>query len=382
MAEATTLFIVMGLASLLMLGVLGSLMRSGIPGVKACIQAACATALGIALTTAQPVLPPILGVFVANMAMGLGMVLYLVAVRQFFGQRLPVAVMAVVLGVEFAGLVLVWYAWRETSTHLVFVSAIYALLAAAIGITVLRNRPYHRPAYPYTLTVGVAMFVAVGYAVRGMVYLLRNDSAAAPVQYSPMQIVFLGVGLMALPGLTLAMIMMIHDRMLEERESEPDTDHLTGLLSTNAWWLLAEKIVARALSTDKQLSLLMLDIDRLQKINDAYGHQLGDAVLQHFGTLADDVLPGEEIVGRIGGEEFAVLFPDTRIDAALFASEKLRQVLRGSACSQGGWSINYTFSGGLVQWNGEESAQALAQRAGEALNAAKDGGRDRIVAHR
>ncbi|OWT80018.1 MULTISPECIES: diguanylate cyclase [unclassified Achromobacter] len=382
MIGVTTLFIVMGLASLLMLGVLGSLTRSGIPGVKACIQASFTTALGILLIAAQPVLPPVIGVIVANMLMGLGMVMYLVAVRQFFGQRLPVASAAALLSLELIGLVVLWYVWRDFTSRVVLVSVIYSILAAAVGITVLRNRPYHRPGYPYMFTVGVSMFVAMGYAVRAVVYLLRVDSVDSLAQSSPVQVAFLVVGIMALPGLTLAMILMIHDSMLSERETEVNTDYLTGVLSRKAWWLLAEKIVARAARNDQRLSLLMLDIDRFKQINDTYGHLMGDGVLQHFGATAVEVLPDEDIVGRIGGEEFAVLFPDTRIDAALFASERLLHVVRGRPCNYGNWSIGYTFSAGLVEWDGEESAQAMAQRADQALYAAKDGGRDCIVASR
>ncbi|MFC4274217.1 GGDEF domain-containing protein [Achromobacter aloeverae] len=382
MVGVTTLFIVMGAASLLMLGVLGSLARSGIPGVHACILAAFTTATGILLIAAQPLLPPIVGVIIANMLMGVGMVLYLAAVRQFFDLRVPKAASAVALAVQLAGLAVFWYVWRDFTARVVLVSVIYSMLAAAVGITVLRHRPYSRPAYPYMFTVGVAMFVAVGYAVRAVVYLLRIDAVGSLAETSPVQIAFLIVGIMALPGLTLAMILMLHDRMLAERETEVNTDYLTGVLSRKAWWLMAEKVLALAAHNDRPVSLLILDIDHFKQINDTYGHLLGDAVLQHFGALAVATLPDENIVGRIGGEEFAVLFPDTRIDAALLASEGLSRVVRGSACSHGEWSVRYAFSGGLVEWDGQESAQAMAQRADRALYAAKDGGRDRIVTSR
>ncbi|OZI34969.1 hypothetical protein CAL29_16105 [Bordetella genomosp. 10] len=382
MVGVTTLFIVMGLASVLMLGVLGSLARSGIPGVNACIQASFATALGILLISAQPMLPPVIGIIVANMLMGVGMLLYLAAVRQFFGRSVPVTASVVALVVQFTGLVLFWYVWRDFTARVLLVSIMYSVLAAAVGITVLRNTPYGRPAYPYVFAVGVSMFVAVGYAVRAVVYMLRIDAVGSLAESSPVQIAFLVVGIMALPGLTLAMILMIHDRMLAERETEVNTDYLTGVLSRKAWWLLAEKILAQAARNDRRLSLLMLDIDRFKHINDTYGHLLGDAVLQHFGALAVNVLPEEDIVGRIGGEEFVVLFPDTRIDAALFASETLLRMVRGSPCGHGSRSISYTFSGGLVEWDGEEDAQAMAQRADQALYAAKEGGRDRIVVRR
>jgi diguanylate cyclase (GGDEF)-like protein len=95
--------------------------------------------------------------------------------------------------------------------------------------------------------------------------------------------------------------------------------------------------------------------------------------------VATSVLRQEDILGRLGGEEFGVLFPDTRLDAAAFATNRLLDAVRGTACVTGQRTISYTFSGGLVEWDGEESAESLAQRADRALYAAKQDGRDRVA---
>ncbi len=382
MMTATALLVIMGLASLLMLGVLGSLVRSGIAGIRASIYATVITPISLLMLAAQPLLPPSIGIVAANTLLGIGTAMYLVSVRQFFGRPVPLVPLAIAVTLECIGLILFWYVWRDFAARVVIVSAMHAILVTAVGVTIFRYRPFHRPAYPYMFALGMSLFLALSYAMRAVIYLLRFETAGSMSQSTPLHVVFMSVGVMSVPGLVLAMILMIHDRMLAERETEVNTDFLTGVLSRKAWWLLAEKTVARASRSDQRLSLLMLDIDHFKHINDTHGHLLGDAVLQHFGTLAPGVLRDEDIIGRIGGEEFAILFPDTRIDAALFASQRLLEAVREEACAFGSWAVGYTFSAGLVEWNGEESAQEMTQRADQALYRAKHNGRNGIVVGR
>lgn len=370
------------LVCLLMIGVLWSLARNNVPGVKACALSAllfCGSALMLA---GQSYLPWQLGIVLANTMLAGAMALYFVAMRQFFDRPVPVMALAAVIALEMAGLILFWSVWRDFAIRTVIVSGVLSGLACAAAATVVRHRPLHRPAYPYVFAVGMLLMLAVIHAVRTTIYLLHLDPIDSVTQASMFQTIVLSIGLLARPGLILAMILMAYDRMLSERETEANTDALTGVLSRKAWWLLAGKTVTGAARNARRLSLLVLDIDRFAHVNETYGPQLGDAVLRHFAALATDVLRDEDLIGRVDGEKFAVLFPDTILDAALLASEKLLQVVRGEACTHGSWSIGYVFSAGLVQWDGQESAQALMERAHLALAAAKEGGRDRIVAQR
>ncbi|WP_233236736.1 GGDEF domain-containing protein [Bordetella sp. LUAb4] len=364
---------------LLMIGVLWSLARNNIPGVKACALSALLFCGSVFMLAGQPYLPWWLGIIVANTMLGAAMVMYFVAMRQFFGRPVSVVALIVVIVLEVAGLIVFWCVWRDFGIRIVIVSGLISGMACATAATVVRYRPLHRPAYPYMLALSMLMLLAVIHAVRVTFYLLNLDPVQSVGQSSVFQTIFLSVGLLARPGLILAMILMAYDRMLSERETEANTDALTGVLSRKAWWLMAGKTVAGAARNAKRLSVLVLDIDRFAHVNETYGPQLGDAVLRHFAGLATNVLRQEDLIGRIGGEKFAVLFPDTPIDAARLASEKLLQAVRGEACIHGSWSIGYVFSAGLVQWDGQESAQALVERAHLALAAAKRGGRDRIV---
>ena len=146
------------------------------------------------------------------------------------------------------------------------------------------------------------------------------ESLLAPTAWN---ILFMTLGVLAMPCLTLGTIMIIHDRMLAEREQEASTDFLTGLMSRKAWWLQAERYCAQALRTRRPLALMVLDIDHFKRINDTHGHAAGDAVLRHFGLLATATLRTGDHVGRVGGEEFSVLFADMRSDAVMDVADRL-----------------------------------------------------------
>ena len=176
----------------------------------------------------------------------------------------------------------------------------------------------------------------------------------------------------------LGTIMIIHDRMLAEREQEANTDFLTGLLSRKAWWLQAERYCAQALRTRRPLTLLLLDIDHFKRINDLHGHAVGDAVLRHFGLLAIATLRSSDHAGRVGGEEFAVMFPDSRGEAVMEVAGRLLESVRRTPCGHGGGAISYTFSAGVAEWIPCENLQSLFERADRKLYASKAAGRNRI----
>ncbi|WP_454690496.1 GGDEF domain-containing protein [Achromobacter aloeverae] len=380
MSGPTLMMVVAMLVCLLMLAGLATFARAGVPGVRACIVATSLTVVSVLVIVLQPLLPPFIGIVVGNTMLGAAMALYVVAIRWFFGLAAPIRGLILIVILEAVGLALFWYVWRSFSARTVIISVTHCTLTVAMAVTVLRNRPLHRPAYPYLFALGMSSLQAVAHALRTVVYFLHVDPIEAMHQTSIFQMTFLAVGVFTLPGLTLGMIVMAHDRMLSERENEANTDSVTGVLSRKAWRLLVEKTVARATRGNQRFSLLVLDIDRFRQINDTYGHLLGDAVLRHFTALAAGVLRQEDFIGRIDDERFGILYPDLRIDGALLASEKLLRAVRENACEQGHWSVAYTFSAGLVEWDGQESAQAVAGRAGQALRRAREDGRGRIVA--
>jgi diguanylate cyclase (GGDEF)-like protein len=130
---------------------------------------------------------------------------------------------------------------------------------------------------------------------------------------------------------------------------------------------------------DGGAALLMLDLDHFKRVNDTWGHAIGDKILRHFTVLAQEHLRGTDLLGRLGGEEFAVLLPGTDLTGAVGLAERLRHHVASSPVSVASEDITYTVSIGVTMINLQDMSpdDALA-RSDEALYRAKTGGRNRV----
>lgn len=177
----------------------------------------------------------------------------------------------------------------------------------------------------------------------------------------------------------------ITKRRLAEQELArlAQTDFLTNLANRRHFMGLAEQEMARTFRYGGSLAVLMLDIDHFKNINDTYGHKAGDIVLQHFAMLCRQELRDIDTVGRIGGEEFAVLLPQTDDKGAREIAERLRQVTaEAEVALEDGRHLNFTVSIGVAaQQGGGASVDSLLVQADKALYEAKTQGRNRVAAY-
>jgi diguanylate cyclase len=130
------------------------------------------------------------------------------------------------------------------------------------------------------------------------------------------------------------------------------------------------------------LCLVMCDLDRFKAINDKFGHPVGDMVLKLFSEILSNAIDAQDTAARVGGEEFAIIFPDTRADAAAMVAGQVRKQLEAKKWvvgSSGAPLGAVTASFGIVQLRDEEGAAQLFKRADEALYRAKSTGRNRVV---
>jgi diguanylate cyclase (GGDEF)-like protein len=156
-------------------------------------------------------------------------------------------------------------------------------------------------------------------------------------------------------------------------------DPLTGVANRRNFSQVAERILARARFASRPIALLLFDLDRFKRINDTYGHHAGDAVLIEFCRLATSLLRPTDLFGRVGGEEFAGLLPDTGRQDALLLAERLRAALEATSHTVEGRTFTATVSIG-VAISGQASADldALLDAADQALYRAKMLGRNRV----
>jgi diguanylate cyclase (GGDEF)-like protein len=155
-------------------------------------------------------------------------------------------------------------------------------------------------------------------------------------------------------------------------------DTLTGALSRRNFFNLAEQEVARSIRYALPLMVLMLDLDHFKVINDRYGHAAGDVILQKFVQTVTGVLRESDLIGRIGGEEFAVLLPNTPLEGGGALAQRIVDRVRADPVQVNGHLIAYTVSIGAGCLSSETSFAALLSLADAALYRAKDGGRDRL----
>jgi diguanylate cyclase (GGDEF)-like protein/PAS domain S-box-containing protein len=169
-------------------------------------------------------------------------------------------------------------------------------------------------------------------------------------------------------------------RQSEQLALLASTDSLTGLWNRRHFLEQAELELQRALRYGRPVSVMMIDIDHFKRVNDTYGHPAGDAVLRHFAAIIRSNLRKSDCLGRVGGEEFAVLLPESDMEQARIVAETLRRETAVTRVGlDDGTALGITASFGLTSARpGEELVSDLLLRADRALYAAKDGGRNRV----
>lgn len=170
------------------------------------------------------------------------------------------------------------------------------------------------------------------------------------------------------------------EKTRQQLEKLSQTDELTGIFNRRHFHALGEAEVAKAHRYRLPLSLLLIDLDHFKRINDRFGHDIGDITLMEVVTLCRSTLRDADIMARLGGEEFAVLLPMTNAENAEVVAEKLRHFIAGHRIFFDGTHFNTTISVGVASLKDTDNLETLLKQADRNLYAAKSHGRNRVVA--
>ncbi len=171
-----------------------------------------------------------------------------------------------------------------------------------------------------------------------------------------------------------------HRRLQEEMRRLASTDDLTGLLNRRGFAEQARAALIAASDGRAPVSLLMLDVDHFKRINDHYGHPVGDRVLEEFAARCRRHLRPQDLMARLGGEEFAVVLPGTSVTAAHEVARGLLAAIAGAPMQLGAVSLRVEASIGVASASlTGERLEDLMERADRALYAAKASGRNQVV---
>jgi diguanylate cyclase (GGDEF)-like protein len=226
-----------------------------------------------------------------------------------------------------------------------------------------------------TLTAGSTLIVAVAQN------LMHFSVPQSEPGVTTLMSARLGIAMLVLGPLVVACVSQANRSLLARLARQATIDHLTGLLSRSAFTRRAHALLDSRQQHALPLTLMMLDIDHFKSINDRHGHAVGDQVLRQFARTLQDQLHDEELLARLGGEEFVIVLPGLAPEQAKFTAERLRRAVQDMHTAQGDARLQITVSIGLAGCAGGEFAPSLDEllaRADQALYRAKAHGRNRV----
>jgi diguanylate cyclase (GGDEF)-like protein len=267
---------------------------------------------------------------------------------------------------------------RERTVLLSLVVAWYVLNG---GVELLRHgaAEFGRAAVAWVslpmLLFGLAMLGRVPLA------LFRPDSGAVAItQAGQFNLVLLLSLLVVLPMVQFSLGFLVLVRLVRKLQHLSRHDALTGLLNRRAFDERLRQELGTSARTGLPLGLLMVDVDHFKRINDAHGHAGGDEALRQVARRLAEAARGNDVVTRLGGEEFGVLLPATDAAGIRQAADRLRRAVGGEPLAILGRAAAVTVSvGASMRLSADDDAEAMLRRADQGLYRAKAEGRDRVV---
>jgi diguanylate cyclase (GGDEF)-like protein len=274
-----------------------------------------------------------------------------------------------------SGWVAVSYAAATGASRLQLTELISFIIAVSVfGAALVLLRPREAPLLQRLIGINNILFALAIWAWLGFEggSLGAGASPVSGVAYLASYL------LMIVNGFGFLLLCKQKDDALMRRLATVDS--LTGMLNRRAFFERADSARQLGMRLRKPVALLMLDIDHFKQLNDGFGHACGDEALKVFADTARGILREHDVIGRLGGEEFALALPGTTLDGAFDAAERLRVAVLGTPVLACAPDYRMTVSIGVVMIDAGEELTAALARADHALYAAKAGGRNRIEA--
>ncbi|MEY4564985.1 MAG: hypothetical protein RLZZ618_4262 [Pseudomonadota bacterium] len=319
---------------------------------------------------------------VGNVLAALGVLLLYRGVRRFAGHNPGWSNYLAALGVVTA---VAWLGMRHEYVAL-RVGVVAGLLCVLCWLTAWEIRLYARD----QLRLRWGALLALPLFLGSLVFAARCLNAAwAPAQMvaeitanrslnTGSALMFLVTGLV----FHLALAALVASRLMAELSRLSRHDGLTELLNRRAMEEQLEQEARRAARTGNAFAILMLDVDHFKAINDTHGHAAGDSALRYLAALLRSQMRDVDFVGRVGGEEFLALLPESSVAQGMTAAQRIRDALLQHPHEWQGKPLPFTVSTGIAAWQGHpDRIDLLMRRADAALYRAKSLGRDRFETH-
>jgi diguanylate cyclase (GGDEF)-like protein len=319
-------------------------------------------------------IPDWLSIVGANSLLSLAFAEQVYAVRLFGG--LPVgrvAVYAPVVAVLLDEIVFT-YAMPSMRLRLLTATPWFCLQMIQGGLSLVSSTAVSRRSGRLT---AAAFFALAAVLIARVVYeTLQTEVLRSAFWDSPMQTIVFSFASLFVVVATLGFVLMCSDQLHQELERQAMLDPLTGISNRRTLDALAMQALASAQRHARPLALLLVDADYFKRINDECGHAVGDDALRLLAATLRRGLRNEDLLGRLGGEEFVAVLPESDEDAALASAERLRRAVEELDFAAGGRPVPLRISIGVATLREGDDFAALLRRADAAMYAAKRAGRN------
>lgn len=331
------------------------------------------------LVTQQRFLPTYLVAMVGNILITWAPIYSVRAVLAHSRRQLSLRLAWILLAVTIAVLITNNLFWNSALVNFTAPSVIACVLFV-IGARNLLLAPPDDAASAARFMAGLMVFAVAVWLLRAA-FLFNVMGWSSDRDIADLTVALFAIAqLVVSVGLTMAIFWIEVRRMQASLTRVAFSDALTGLPNRRATMQRLQEEVARATRTGRAVALMVMDLDHFKSINDTRGHHVGDLVLRHAAETLGHAKREEDVLGRIGGEEFVLLLSDESAAAALATAERLRALLEQSWCEADGQKVKVTFSGGIAMFPAEgHDWESLFTVADKRLYAAKQAGRNRVV---
>lgn len=261
------------------------------------------------------------------------------------------------------------------ATRVVLSSLIIAAYAALTAMELRRERRNPKIARLRAIVVPVLHGLVFLSPVLAIYYLPDVE----PLDRQEFLGLFALLVLLYVVGTAFIVIVMAKEHSAQVHKTAAMTDYMTGLYNRRGFLEVAQKLIAAQKRKGESVTVLMFDLDHFKSINDRFGHDAGDDALRAFAATASGNMRGDDIIGRLGGEEFAAILPGNA-ETAFLVAERVRAAFEKAGVTISSHCMNATVSIGAADSMAEvANITALLTRADQALYQAKSAGRNRVV---
>lgn len=376
----TLSFITMGIALFFAIGLfVFGLSQKKFKGFPLLALASASFAVGLFLLGYRDILPDFITIVIANTLLIVGLVLYFEGSRRFLSvsEKInPLSIAAIIINIG----TFIYFTYQLPSDNYRIIS--FSVIATIVSFLCAREFFCNNPIYWRKPGLMLKMvFIVYGtYQALRIFWTLGEstiESFMSAGNFHSFAFIFI---MFLVTGTTFGFIWMASKRFEFELNELAKHDVLTRILNRRGVEVFADREFSKMRRTGINLTVIMADIDHLKDINDQFGHNAGDQVLKAFTQLTKQILRPYDIFGRIGGDEFIIILPNTDLGQSLMVTERIRIHLENFVMEVGGNKIHLTASYGLAGSDpGVNSFEELTASADKALYYSKSQGCNKVT---